>query len=60
MILKLERFSHLSGLSFGLGSLIGPEALSLVLSLRDDKKWERATWKRATQCPKGGFEVNAI
>ena len=58
MILKLERFSHLSGRFFGLGSSIGLEALSLVLSLRDDKKW--ASWKKATQCLKGGFEVNAI
>ena len=31
MILKLERFSHISDWSFGLGSLIGFEALSLVL-----------------------------
>ena len=34
VVLKLERFSHLSGQSFGLGSLIGLEALSLVLLLR--------------------------
>ena len=33
-ILKLERFSNLSDLYFGLGSLIGLETLSLVLSLR--------------------------
>ena len=33
VILKLERFSHLSGQSFGLGSLIGLEAISLVFSL---------------------------
>ena len=31
VVLKLERFSHLVGRSFGLGSLIGLEALSLVL-----------------------------
>ena len=34
VILKLERFSHLSGRSFGLSFPIGFEALSLVLSLR--------------------------
>ena len=34
VVLKLHMFSHLSGRSFGLGSLIGLEALSLVLSLR--------------------------
>ena len=34
MVLKIERFSHLSDLSFGLGSPIGLEALSLVLLLR--------------------------
>ena len=34
MVLKLERFSNLSGRSFGLGSPIGLEALSLMLSLR--------------------------
>ena len=34
VILKLERFSHLSVWSFGLGSFIGLEYLSLVLSLR--------------------------
>ena len=34
VIHKLERFSHLLGWSFGLGSLIGLEALSLVLSLK--------------------------
>ena len=28
VVLKLERFSHLSGQSFGLGSPIGLEALS--------------------------------
>ena len=34
VVLKLERFSHLSGRSFGLGSPIGFEAISLILSLR--------------------------
>ena len=34
VILKLEKFSHLSGWSFGLGYLIGLEDLSLVFSLR--------------------------
>ena len=34
VVLKLERFSHLSGQSFGLSFLIGLEALLLVLSLR--------------------------
>ena len=33
VVLKLERFSHLSARSFGLGSSIRLEALSLVLSL---------------------------
>ena len=36
MILKLERLSYLLGWSFGLGSSIRLEALSLVLSLRAD------------------------
>ena len=36
VVLKLERFSHLSGQSFRLGSLIRLEALSLVLLLRAD------------------------
>ena len=36
VLLKLEMFSHLSSRSFGLGSPIGLQALSLVLSLRDD------------------------
>ena len=36
VVLQLERFSHLFGRSFGLGSLIGLETLSLVLSLRDN------------------------
>ena len=31
VVLKLERFSHLSGWSFGLGSSIGLGYLSLVL-----------------------------
>ena len=35
VVLKLERFSRLLGQSFGLGSSIGLEALSLVLSFRD-------------------------
>ena len=34
VVLKLERFSYLSGHSFRFDSLIGLEALSLVLSLR--------------------------
>ena len=34
MVLKLERFSHLSGRSFGLGFSIGLEVLSLILSFR--------------------------
>ena len=36
MIFKLEKFFHLLGRSFGLGSPIGLKVLSLVLSLRDD------------------------
>ena len=40
LILKLERFSHLSGWSFGLGSLIRLGYLSLVLSLKVDAKRE--------------------
>ena len=35
MVLKLERFFHLLGRSFGLSSPIGLKVLSLVLSLRD-------------------------
>ena len=35
VVLNLERFSHLLGWSFGLGSPIGLEVLSLVRSLRD-------------------------
>ena len=31
MVFKLERFFHLSGRYFGLGSLIGLEALSLMI-----------------------------
>ena len=34
VVLKLERFSHLSGRSFGLDSSIGLEVLSLMLLLR--------------------------
>ena len=34
MVLKLERFSHLSNRSFGLDSSIGLGYLSLVISLR--------------------------
>ena len=34
VVLKFEIFFHLSGQFFGLGSPIGLEALSLVLSLR--------------------------
>ena len=59
VVLKLERFSHLSGLSFGLGPLIRLKALSFMLSLRANTYWERATWKRATRCPKSGSGVNA-
>ena len=36
VILKLERFSHLSDWSFGLSYSIGLETLPLVLSLRAD------------------------
>ena len=36
VLLKLDGVSHLSIRSFGLGSPIGLEYLSLVLSLRDD------------------------
>ena len=36
VVLKLERFSHISGRSFWLGFLIGFEWLSLVLLLRVD------------------------
>ena len=35
MVLKLERFSHLLGRFFGLGSPIGLEYLSLVLAGKD-------------------------
>ena len=34
VVIKLEKFFHLSGRSFGLGSPIGLEVLSLMLSLR--------------------------
>ena len=34
VVFKLDRFTNLSGQSFGLGSLIRLEALPLVLSLR--------------------------
>ena len=59
VVLKLKRFSHLSGRSFGLGSLSMLEALSLVLSLRDGTwrektTWKRVTWKRATRASKVG------
>ena len=59
VVLKLERFSHLIGLSFGLSSLIELKALSFVLSLRANTYWKRATWKKATLCPKGGSRVNS-
>ena len=36
VVFKFERFFHLLGRSFGLDSLIGLEALSLMLSLRAD------------------------
>ena len=36
VILKLERFFHILGRSFGLGSPIRLEALSLMLSLKAD------------------------
>ena len=36
VVLKLERFSHLSDRSFGLGFPIGLRYLSLVLSLKVD------------------------
>ena len=36
VILKLKRFFHLSGWSFGLNSYIGLEYISLVLSLKID------------------------
>ena len=60
MVLKIKRFSHLSDRSFGLGYSIKLETLSLVLSLRAGTLQERNTWERATRCPKGGSEVNAI
>ena len=37
VILKIERFSHLSNRSFGLNSPIELEALSLMLSVRPEK-----------------------
>ena len=40
-ILKLDRFSHLSGRSFGLDFSIGLKAISLVLSLRVDSMWNQ-------------------
>ena len=43
VVLKFERFSHLSGRSFGLGYPIRHEALSLVLSLRACTLQERDT-----------------
>ena len=39
MILKLERFSHLSGQSFGLGYPIVLKALSCGHSVRESKRW---------------------
>ena len=44
MVLKLERFFHLSGRSFGLDSFIGIVYLSSVLSLKANAQWEMATW----------------
>ena len=35
VVLNLERFSHLSDQSFGLGSPIGLKALSLIINLFD-------------------------
>ena len=65
MVLKFEKFSYLSGRYFWLGSPVRLKALSLVLSLRVDTYQERiigeiATWKNATQCPKGESIVNDI
>ena len=59
VVLKLERLFHLLGWSFGLGSPIGLEALSLVILLRAGTYRERATWKRATRYPKSGSGVTA-
>ena len=60
MVLKLERFSHLLGQSFGLGSPIGLKALSLVLSLRRYITGERYLGKgyleEGTKYPKEGQE----
>ena len=43
LILKLKRFSHLSGQSFELGPSIRLRYLSMMLSLRADIWRERAT-----------------
>ena len=40
VILKFEKFSHLSDRFFGLSFSIGFEALSLMFSLRIDMQWE--------------------
>ena len=60
MVLKSEKFFHLSGRSFELDFLIGLEALLLVLSLKVGTYLKIATWERATRCLKGGSKVNAI
>ena len=60
MVLKLERYFHLSYQSFGFGSLIGLEYLLLVLSLRVEFKQERATCNKATWCPKRESRVKVI
>ena len=61
VVFKLERFSHLLGRPFGMGSLIGLEALSIGAFIESRHvAGEGATWKRATRCPKDGFGVNAI
>ena len=61
MILKLERFSHLSDWSFGLGSLIGLRYLSSVISLKVNQCIAgKGYLQGATWCPKRGSFVKAI
>ena len=61
MVLKLERFSHISGQSFGLGSLIGFRYLLLVISLKVNQCIPgKGYLQGATWCPKRGPFVKAI
>ena len=61
MVLKLERFFHLSGQSFGLGSLIGLRYLLLVISLKVNRCIAgKGYLQGATWCPKRGSFVKAI